>query len=118
MIVDSNLHRKCFTRHGSHLNKYGKERLSKQTATQIHKLVGDNSKNAIMIPLKWEIEPLSKQNPTNPLLEQIDICPIEPNKLNDFVTVTVETLNSREHKRNWRLPKTRSDDFLWPTTRG
>ena len=83
MIVDSNLHRNCFTRHGLHLNKYGKERLSKQIATQIHKLAGDNSKNAITIPLKWEIEPLSKQNPTNPLLDQIDICPIEPNKLND-----------------------------------
>ena len=25
MIVDTNLHRKCFTRHGLHLNKYGKE---------------------------------------------------------------------------------------------
>jgi len=67
-IVDSNLHRKYFTRHGLHLNKCGKESLSKQIATQIHKLAGDNSKNAITIPLKWEIEPLSKQNPTNPLL--------------------------------------------------
>jgi len=38
-IVDSNLHRKCCTRHGFHLNKYGKEWLSKLIATQILILV-------------------------------------------------------------------------------
>jgi len=86
-IVDSNLHRKCFTRHGLHLNKYGKEWLSKQIATQIHRLVEDNSKNTPIIPLKWKIESISKQNSTNPLLEQTAICPIKPNKLNGSVTV-------------------------------
>ena len=65
-IVDSNLLWKCLTRHGLHLNKYGKEWLSKQIATQIHRLVEDNSKNTPMIPLKWKIEPTSEQNSTNP----------------------------------------------------
>jgi len=112
-IVDSNLHRKYFTQNGLHLNKYGKERLSKQIATQIHILVENNSKNTPMIPRKWKIEPVSKQNSANPLLEQTDICPIKPNKLNGSVTVTVEMSTNRDCKRNRRLPKTRSDDFLW-----
>ena len=87
-IVDSNLRRECVTRHGLHRNKYGKERLSKLIAA------------------------------TNPLREQIVTCTIEPNKLNDSGTVNVEALNNRERKRNRRLPITRSDDFLWPTTIG
>jgi len=81
-----------------HLNKYGKERLSKLIAAQIYKLVGDNSKNALMIPLKWETEPLSKQNPTNPLPEQIVTCTIEPNKSNDSGTVPIEALINIVHK--------------------
>jgi len=116
--VDSDIHRECFTRHGLHLNKYGKERLSKLIAAQIYKLVGDNSKNALMIPLKWETEPLRKQNPTNPLPEQIVTCTIDPNKLKDSGTLTVEALNNRECKRNRRLPITRSDDFYGQQLKG
>ena len=117
-IVDSNLHRIYFTWHGLHLNKYGKEWLSKQIATRIHRLVEDNSKNTPLIPLKWKIEPISKQNSTNPLPEQTAICPIKSNELNDSVTVPVKASTSRECKWNRRLPKTRSDYFLWLTILG
>jgi len=55
-IVDSNLHRKCFTKHGLHLNKYGKEWLAKQIATHIYILVENNTKSISMMPLKWKIE--------------------------------------------------------------
>jgi len=44
-IKESNLHRKYFTRHGMHLHKHGKEGLSKQTATQIHRIVENNRKD-------------------------------------------------------------------------
>jgi len=74
--------------------------------------------NTPIIPLEWEIESIRKQNSTNPLLEQTVVCPIKSNELNDSVTVTVEASSSRECKRNIRLPKTRSDDFLWPGTIG
>ena len=110
-IVETNLHRKCFTRHGMHLNKHGKEWLSKQIATQIYRLVESNSKDTPIIPLKWKIEPISKQNSANPLLEQTITCPINPNKLNG--SVTVETLTNRVPNRNRRLPIMKSDDFLW-----
>jgi hypothetical protein len=110
-IVESNLHRKYFTRHGMHLNKHGEERLSKQIATKIHRLVESNRNYTPIIPLKWKIEPISKQNSANPLLEQTITCPINPNKPNG--SVTVETLTNRVANRNRRLPITRSDDFSW-----
>jgi len=110
-IVDSNLHRKYFTRHGLHLNKYGKNWLSKQIATQIHRLIENDSKDTTMIPLKWKLEPISKQDLTNPLLEQTVTCPIIPTKLNG--SVTAEKSTNRVFNRNRRLPITRSEDFLW-----
>jgi hypothetical protein len=51
-IIESNLHRKYFTRHGMHLNKHTKELLSKQIVSQIHRLVESNSKDIPIIPLK------------------------------------------------------------------
>jgi len=110
-IIESNLHRKYFTRHGMHLNKHGKEGLSKQIATQIHRLVENNSKDTPIIPLKWKIEPINKQNSENPLLEQFITCPINPNKPDG--SVTVETSAKRVPNRNRRLRITRSNDFLW-----
>jgi hypothetical protein len=111
IIIESNLHRKYFTQHGMHLNKHGKEWLSKQIATQIHRLVESNSKDTPIIPLKWKIEPISKQNSENPLLEQITTSPINPNKLD--VSTVVETLTNSVPNRNRRLPITTSNDFLW-----
>jgi hypothetical protein len=64
-----------------------------------------------MIPLKWKIEPISKQDSVNPLLEQTVTCPINPNKPNG--SVTVEKPTNRVFNRNRRLPVTKSDDFLW-----
>jgi len=52
-IVETDLNRKYFTRHGMHLNKSGKEWLSKLTATQICRLVNSNS----FIHLLYSINP-------------------------------------------------------------
>jgi hypothetical protein len=70
-----------------HLNKRGKEGLSKQIATQIHRLVENNSKDTTIIPLKWKIESINKQNSADTLLEQFITCPINPNKPDGSVTV-------------------------------
>ena len=111
MIVDTNLHRKCFTRHGLHLNKYGKEWLAKQIATHIYTLVENNTKSTPIIPLKWKIETISKQDSVNPMTEQTVICPINSNETNG--PVTEEQSTNRVLNRNRRLPITRSKDFLW-----
>jgi len=43
-IAETDLHRKYFTRHGMHLNKSGKEWLSKLIATQICRLINSNKR--------------------------------------------------------------------------
>ena len=90
-IVDSNLYRKYFTRRGLHINKYGKNWLSKQIATQIHRLIENDIKDTTMIPLKWKLEPISKQDLANLLLEQTVTRPINPTKLNGSVTAEKST---------------------------
>lgn len=111
--IDTDLHRKYFTRHGMHLNKLGKEWLSKQIATQINRFVESKSKDAPTIPLKWKIEPIDKQNATNTLTEQKAECPINPSRNRQDNSLATDLLTNRAPNRNRRLPVTRSNDFLW-----
>ena len=64
-----------------------------------------------MIPLKWKLEPISKQDLANPLLEQTVTSPTNPTKLSG--SVNAEKSANRVFNQNRRLPITRSDDFLW-----
>jgi len=91
--------------------KYGKEWLAKQIATHIYILVEKNTKSTSMIPVKWKIETISKQDSVNPMTKQTVICPINSNETND--PVTEEKSTNRVLNRNRRLPITRSKDFLW-----
>jgi hypothetical protein len=69
-IVDTDLNRKYFTRHGMHINKSGKEWLSNLIATQICRLVKSNNNDVPVIPLNWKDEFTDKQNAVNSLCEQ------------------------------------------------
>ena len=100
-IVENNLHRKYITRHWIHLNKHGKEWLSKQIDTQIHRQVESNSKDTPIIPLTWKIEPISKQISANPLLEQTITGSVNPNKLNGSVTVETSTYITPNRNRRY-----------------
>ena len=111
--IDTDLHRKYFTRHGMHLNKLGKEWLSKQIATQINRFVESKSKDASKIPLKWKIEPIDKQNAANTLIEQKAECPINATRNRQENSSATDLLTNRAPNRNRRLPVTRSNDFLW-----
>jgi len=95
-IVETDLDRKYFTRHGMHLNNSGKECLSKLIATQINRLVNGNNKDVPAVPLNWKDELTDKQNIVNP-----DTTVMDEKSLNRAVT------------RSRRLPVTRSNDFLW-----
>jgi hypothetical protein len=75
-IVETDLNRKYFTQHGMHLNKGGKEWLSKLIATQICRLVKSNNKDVPVISLNWKDELTDKQNTINSLSEQKTTCPI------------------------------------------
>ena len=75
-IVDTDLNRKYFTRHGTHLNKRGKEWLSKLIVTQICRLVKSNNKDVPVIPLNWKDEFTDKQNTVNSLSEKKNTNPV------------------------------------------
>jgi lysophospholipase L1-like esterase len=95
-MIEADLGRKYFTRHGMHLNNSGKECLSNLIATQINRLANGNNKGVPVVPLSWKEELTDKQNIIN-----LDNMIIEDKSSNKVVT------------RSRRLPVTRSNDFLW-----
>jgi hypothetical protein len=99
VIVETDLDRKYFTRHGLHLNNRGKEYLSKLIATQINRLIHGKKQDVPAVPLNWTDELSDKLNLVNP------------------VTMTTEEIPeislNRTASRSRRLPVTRSNDFLW-----
>jgi lysophospholipase L1-like esterase len=54
-IVEIDLNGKYFTQHGMHLNKSGKEWLSKLIATHICRLVKSNNSDVPIIALNWKV---------------------------------------------------------------
>jgi hypothetical protein len=111
-IVENDLNRKYFTRHGMHLNKNGKECLSKLIATQICRLVNGNNKDVPVIPLNWKDEFTDKQNTVNSLSEQKTTCSISLDWKKPDGSVTEDRSLNRVITRNRKLPVTRSNDFL------
>ena len=61
-IVDTDLDRKFYTRHGLHLNKRGKEWLAKGLAIQINRLATNVGRILPKIALKWKDELVVNQN--------------------------------------------------------
>ena len=113
-ILETDLDRKLFTRHGMHLNKRGKEWLSKSIATQISKLVINKDRDAPNIALKWKDELQINQDP------KFHIASVSPpdqsNNTNNEIqieTLHTETVIPRSSNRQKRLPITRNEDFLW-----
>ena len=111
--IVTDLDRKYFTQHGMHLNKSGKERLSKLIATQICRLVKSNNKEVPIIALNWKDESTGKQNTVNSLSEQTTTCPISLGWNNSDSSISEDKSLNRVITHNRKLPVTRSKDFLW-----
>jgi hypothetical protein len=113
IIVDTNLDRKLFTRHGMHLNKRANEWLAKLLATQISRLVINKVRVEPKIALKWKDELV-----VNQCLE-INMSSESPqaqiNNTNNKIqieTLHKETAVLRTSNRQKRQPITRNKDFL------
>jgi len=97
-----------------HLNKRGKEWLSKSIATQISKLVINKARDAPKIALKWKDEIQINQD------SEIHMASLSPpdqsNNIKNEIqieTLHTETVIPRSSNRQKRLPITRNKDFLW-----
>lgn len=106
-ILETESDRKLFTRHGMHLNKRGKEWLSKSLATQISKLVINKGTDVPKIALKWKDELSINQDPNihMPSLSPPDQS-TSTNKKIQIETLDTETITLRSSNRQKRLPIT------------
>jgi uncharacterized protein YaiI (UPF0178 family) len=113
-IVDTDLDRKLFTRHGMHLNKRGKEWLAKLLATQISRLVINKVRAALKIALKWKDESAVNQHLEIHMTSKSP--PPQTSNTNSKIqsdTLHKETAVPRTSSRQKRQPVTRNKDFLW-----
>ena len=83
--------RECYTRHGMHLNRVGKEQMAHKIIHQIKNLFSVN--NTPLIPLTWKEE--------------------DPVDLKTSTTNQNSRIMSRLPSRNRKHPTSRGDDFLW-----
>ena len=112
-IVETDLNRKYFTQHGTHLNKSGTEWLSKLIVTQICRLVKSNNRDVPVIDLNWKDESTDKQNTVNSLSEKKITCPIRLGWNKPDGSVAEDKSLNTVITRNRKLTVTRSKDFLW-----
>jgi hypothetical protein len=113
-IVDNDLDRKLFTRHGMHLNKRGKVWLAKLLATQISRLVINKVRVAPKIAIKWKDE--SALNLCLEIHMASKSPPAQTSNINSSIqsdTLHIETAVPRTSSRQKRQPITRNKDFLW-----
>jgi len=113
-IVDTDIDRKLFTRHGMHLNERGKEWLAKLLATRISGLGIDKVRVSQKIVLKCKDELITDQH------SEINMTTTSPpaqinniNNKNQIDTSHKEIVVPRTSNRQKRQPITRNKDFLW-----
>jgi hypothetical protein len=95
-VFKASTNRDHFTRHGLHLNKYGKRELAKQIGMYLNldqKLVESSDSS---IPLPW------KPNTESEPLKNVD-------NLQNVTCANIHRISSR----NKKTPVTRNADFLW-----
>jgi hypothetical protein len=98
-IIQANLSRNDFTRHGLHLNLPGKEKIAKQLGESINNLT--SRKENAPVTLKWEE---TKKEPTQKETKE---------KITTDVIKEPNLQETRSSKRQKRIPATMNDDFLW-----
>jgi hypothetical protein len=100
-VVETNLDREHFTQHGLHMNRLGKECISKRISENIKSIL--TRKWLPPISMKWKEDPMDLRPGAN----MID------RKSND--KSELQETEARTSGRQRRHPITRKDDFLWPT---
>jgi hypothetical protein len=111
VVLENDLHRMYYTRHGMHVNKRGKEQLSKQITSLINKLEIQRAIEKPIIALRWKTHltqsQTQKQSPKKQRPESIPDNSCQPPKSGN--EDTVNRISTRQRK----IPITRKDDFLW-----
>jgi hypothetical protein len=92
-VMEIGLDRSHYTKHGLHMNNFGKERFAKQVASQIEMLIKPANKAKSVIPLKWKEEVSTRMQ--TPTINLKDItCTIENDMVETLVTETLAQNNT------------------------
>jgi hypothetical protein len=142
IIIDSNIHREHFTKHGLHMNIKGKEQMALKVTDCIKKIFDERKTSPITLKWKYDLkitiqeaEGVDKDTPMKLSIDQSAMAGEVnqernkeeiPGTQNAWKTETrkEEAKNMRsvidqdhkstnKHKRMTKIPKSRSDDFLW-----
>jgi len=111
-ILETDLKRESFTKHGLHLNSSGKEQIASKLAVMVKSLL--NKKKTSHIYMQWKENPTSLHLSSPMLITGNGTC-----KLSSAIDVP----NSKEGtatqlqltKRQRKNPALRDQDFLWMT---
>jgi hypothetical protein len=117
-ILETDLERNYFTKHGLHLNSFGKEYIAIRLATVVKNLF--HIERMSPIALQWkEDSPVSSnkvestpqtQPPHSPKESSTNENSIESEPNDHTQTMPIE---EKESNRTKKAPLTRSDNFLW-----
>jgi hypothetical protein len=113
-FLELNLNRECFTRQGLHFNGRGKELVTKQVVSQINQSFSNRAQT--LISLMWEKE-LNKMTTImvagNGQENQKNTLTSTERENRHTDTSYYEVSLPRISTREWRVPMTRTNDFLW-----
>ena len=104
-LIETNINRNYYTKHGLHLNNKGKEELARSIANLINKLVLNEDKDKPIITLNWKDE-----------INRSLSVQISPDQLKSSTLESSDQIPTRTSTRQKKLPVTRKDDFLWPNS--
>jgi hypothetical protein len=121
-LLETNLKRDCFTKHGLHWNSLGKTLVVKLISLQINKLAGKGRLTLISLTWidnallgttdSWSEEMITLSGDVNVSMESENIRKNEQRKQQKD-TGTEEINLCRTSARQRKVPVTRSEDFLW-----
>jgi hypothetical protein len=103
IIINSDINRTYFTRHGMHLNNRGKAKLAKEIANLINKFYLEENIDKSVITIKGRDEKYRSKTTQ----KTTDQTPNNTLERNDKIPYRIST-------RPKKPPITRNEDFLWP----
>ena len=120
-LIAMSLDRNHYTKHGLHLNNYGKEIFAKQTASITGRLISSSNLTKSIIALEWKEKTLATTlTPTSTHIDNSGSTlnpTVKPSTLETLSHITSNSSSNlsqpRISTRNKKAPETKTTDFLW-----
>jgi hypothetical protein len=119
-VIDMSSDRSHFTRHGLHMNSFGKERFAKQVASQIEILTKPSNNPKPAVPLEWKemvttLHMTPSGNTESNMMTTVNVTAeslTPPPPTQNVTSNTSSHSHPRTSTRNKKAPITLNGDFL------